>query len=166
MFGLLKKEKLSEVKCNDNELVAMADCKQIDIKSVSDPVFANEMMGKTMAYMFEQESIVICAPTNGILSVMYPTGHAFGITTESGIEILVHIGIDTVNSNGNGFKVYHNQGEPVRAGTPLVKVDFKKLSKAYDMSTMLIITNPNNKNIHFVKDVNLNRGDCVAFIGE
>ena len=146
----------------DSDIVAPADGKIIDVKTVPDPVFAEEMMGKTIAFKFDGDSVAVCAPANGTLKVMFPTGHAFGIETAEGVEILIHIGIDTVNANGDGFKICgKKQGDKVKAGEPIVKVDMKKLSEKYDTSTMLIITNDNKKEISFIDSQPVTRGSSL-----
>lgn len=92
----------------------------------------------------------VCAPANGTLETVFPTGHAFGLLTNEGVEILIHIGLDTVQLKGEGFDVLVKQGEKVRAGQPIVRVDRDAIAKkGYDLTTMLIITNANNKTINF-----------------
>lgn len=80
---------------------------------------------------------------------MFPTGHAFGLTLNNSVELLVHIGINTVESNGEGFTTLKKQGDVVKAGQPIVKVNQKVLSKKYDMPVMLIVTNPNGQEFKF-----------------
>ena len=95
---------------------------------------------------------------------MFPTGHAFGVTMKNGVELLVHIGIDTVNAKGDGFRVLGvKQDDTVRAGDPIVEVDLKKLSKKYDMPVMLIITNANanDQTITFRSPCAVKRGESV-----
>ena len=93
---------------------------------------------------------------------MFPTGHAFGVSGNNGVEILVHIGIDTVNAKGDGFRLGNfNQGDKVRAGDAIVNIDMKRLSKVYDMSTMLIITNSNNQEINFIKPQQVTKGQSI-----
>ncbi|MBQ9154757.1 MAG: PTS glucose transporter subunit IIA, partial [Solobacterium sp.] len=77
----------------------------IDISMVNDPVFSQKMMGDGIAFELKEEKAVICAPADGVLSVLFPTGHAFGVTADNGAELLVHIGINTVESEGKGFRV-------------------------------------------------------------
>ena len=134
----------------DNEIVAIAEGELIDVTTVSDPVFAQKMMGDSIAFRYDADKVILCSPANGTLSVMFPTGHAFGITMNNGAELLVHCGINTVEANGNGFRILKKkQGDTVKAGDPIVEADLKKLSATYDMSTMLIITNANNQIIKF-----------------
>lgn len=165
MFNLFdKKEKSNLVPLNvdDKSVVAMADGKLIDISMVPDDIFSKKMMGETAAFDFENEKVVICAPANGVLSVLFPTGHAFGITMKDGMELLVHIGINTVETNGNGFKILNvKQGDIIKAGQPIIEVDFKQLSKKYNTNTMLIITNDADVGSQFIDPKNVKRGEIV-----
>ena len=160
----LKKEEtisLPELDLDDSAIVAIADGEVIDITTVSDPVFAEQMMGKSTAFKYDKKT-VLCSPANGTLSVLFPTGHAFGIITNEGVELLVHCGVDTVNAKGNGFRILNKkQGDPVKAGDPIVEVDVPKLSNTYDMSTMLIITNANDKQLDFIDPQPVTRGQSV-----
>lgn len=150
MFSFFRKkeeEKNKVVDINDDQIAAIADGNMISIETVSDPVFATKMMGDGVA--FELDENTIYAPCNGTLSALYPTGHAFGITRNDGVEVLVHIGINTVQNNGDGFTILAKQGDTIKAGEAIVKVDLKKLKAKYDMTVMLIITDPNDKEITF-----------------
>lgn len=162
---LFKKEEeinLPELNVNDEAIVAIADGELIDVHTVSDPVFAEEMMGKSVAFKYEGK-VVLCSPANGTLGVLFPTGHAYGVAMNNGVELLVHCGIDTVNAKGDGFKLLaKKQGDSVKAGDPIVEVDINKLSKTYDMSTMLIITNANGKEIDFIEPQKVTRGQVVT----
>ena len=146
----------------DEDIVAIADGELIDVSTVSDPVFAEQMMGKSTAFKFDKDKVVLCSPANGTLAVLFPTGHAYGIAMNNGVELLVHCGVDTVNAKGDGFKLLgKKQGDAIKAGDPIVEVDIKKLSKTYDMSTMLIITNANDKELDFVDPQTVTRGQRV-----
>ena len=95
---------------------------------------------------------------------MYPTGHAFGIRRPDGLGVLVHVGINTVNLNGKGFKLYAKQGETVKAGQKLIKVSTEWIrDEGYDLSTMLIITEPLNKDerIQFIDKKHVTRGEII-----
>ncbi len=81
---------------------------------------------------------------------------------KNGAELLVHCGVNTVEANGDGFRLLKKkQGDTVKAGDPIVEVDLKKLSSKYDMSTMLIVTNANGTTITFAEPCHVNRGDSV-----
>lgn len=163
MFQLFKKKEiLTPLKVSDDAIVAMADGELIDVSTVSDPAFSKKLLGDSIAFAYSGDSVVVCAPANGVLSVLFPTGHAFGIIANDGVELLVHIGVDTVNANGDGFEMLnHKQGDHVSAGDPIVRVNLKKLSKTYDMATMLIITNANEKKIQFIEPQAVKRGQSV-----
>lgn len=157
-----KKEKLEPLHVDDTSIVAMADGELIDINSVPDDMFSKKLMGETTAFDFGNDKVTICSPANGTLSVLFPTAHAFGIQMNNGMELLVHIGINTVEANGDGFKVLNvKQGDAVKAGQPIVEVDFKKLSKTYNTNTMLIITNNLDRPASFTEPKSVKRGDVV-----
>lgn len=162
---LFKKEEtviLPEVNADDESIVALADGELIDVHTVSDSVFAEEMMGKSIAFEYKGDKVTICSPANGTLAVLFPTGHAFGVVMNNSVELLVHIGIDTVNAKGEGFKVLgKKQGDSVKAGDPIVEVDLKKLRSKYDMPVMLIVTNSNDKEIEFIEPQTVTRGQKV-----
>ena len=81
----------------------------------------------------------------------------------NGVELLVHCGVDTVNAKGDGFRLLgKKQGDDVKAGDPIVEVDVAKLSKTYDMSTMLIITNADDKELDFIDPQPVTRGQKVT----
>lgn len=164
LFGKKKEEtKLPEINAADTDIVAMADGEMIDVTTVPDPVFAEKMMGESTAFAYEGDKVTLCAPANGILSVLFPTGHAFGITRNDGVELLVHCGINTVDAKGNGFRILSKkQGDTVKAGDPIVEVDLKKLRGTYDMSTMLIVTNANGQTIGFAAPCHVTRGQKVT----
>ena len=120
------------------------------------------MMGDSIAFRFSEDRVTITSPADGELTALFPTGHAFGVTMKNGVELLVHIGIDTVNAKGDGFTLHKKkQGDQVKAQEAIVDVDLKKLGVHYDMSTMLIITNANGQEIHFIAPGSVRRGQSV-----
>lgn len=137
MFQLFKKKK-------GNEIGAVVSGTYKPLKDVNDAVFSQGLIGRGIAILADDNTI--CAPVDGILSVVFPTGHAFGIKMEDGLELLIHIGIDTVNLNGKGFELLVKQGMHVEKGTPLVNVDFPFLKQqGYECETMLLVTTPQEK---------------------
>ena len=142
-------EKVTEpvkVEIADDAIVAAADGHLLPLEAVADEVFSSKMMGDGVAVSPESDFIV--APANGKLTTVFPTGHAFGLTRTDGVEILVHIGINTVELKGQGFDVLAKQGDLVRAGQPIVKIDREALvQKGYDITTMTIITDNKGKDI-------------------
>ena len=161
LFGRFENQS-PRLNVEDSDIVAPADGTILDITSLPDPMLAEETLGKSVAFRYDGDSVVVCAPASGVLSALFPTGHAFGIETKEGVELLVHIGIDTVNEKGNGFTLYSlRKGDAVSAGDPVVKVDLAKLSQKYDMSTILIVTDDNGKEIDFLDSGKVARGQSV-----
>ena len=137
---LLKKEEKLETFA-DSAIITLVKGKLISVEEVKDPVWGRSMMGQSIA--IEPAENYVVAPCNGTLEAVFPTGHAFGLRMEDGTGILVHIGIDTVSLNGEGFKVFKKQGDKVKAGEKVVSADFSLIKKkGLEASTMLIITEP------------------------
>ena len=164
MLSIFKKKETAvpkaSVHVSDDEITAIADAVMIPLEEVKDDAFAQKMMGDVVA--FELKEDVVLSPCNGTLSAVFPTGHAYGLTMKNGVELLVHVGINTVSSKGDGFKVLVEQDQKVQAGDPLVKLDMKKLKANYDMTTMLIITDPNEKEIRFIDYGEVEKGQKIS----
>ena len=112
----------------------------VALSDVPDEVFASGTMGQGIA--IEPEEDVVKSPVAGTVSLVYPTGHAIGITSDKGAEILIHIGIDTVNLKGKHFKALIEQGQKVTVGTPLVEFDYQAIQAAgYAPTVTMIVTN-------------------------
>ena len=112
----------------------------VALSDVPDEVFASGTMGQGIA--IQPEENVVKSPVAGTVSLVYPTGHAIGITSDKGAEILIHIGIDTVNLKGKHFKALIEQGQKVTVGTPLVEFDYQAIQAAgYAPTVMMIVTN-------------------------
>ena len=162
MLNLFRKRN-SALDVSDDEIVAPADGMIIDVTSVSDPIFSESKLGPEVAFQYSGSKVTLCAPANGELSVLFPTGHAFGITMKNGVEILVHCGVDTVEAKGDGFTLFDKkQGDSVKAGEPIITVDLNKLKARYDMSTMLIITESNGQTFQFKGPGAIARGDSLT----
>lgn len=112
----------------------------VALENVNDPVFSSGAMGKGLAV--KPTEGVVYAPADAEVTIAFETGHAYGLKTATGAEILIHIGIDTVSMNGNGFEKLVAAGDKVKAGTPLAKFDAAKIAEAgLDDTTMIIVTN-------------------------
>lgn len=131
MFNLFKKKE----KC----LYAPVSGKCIDISEVNDETFSSKALGDGIA--IEPVSNEIVAPANGKIEMIFPTGHAFGMNCDNGYEIIIHIGIDTVELNGNGFTVLKKVGSIVKKGEPIIRIDIDTIKKSCDPVTMMIVTN-------------------------
>ena len=143
MFGLFKKKKQENQETSALNLVAICDGKVMPLSEVPDPVFSQKMAGDGVA--IEPTSDVIVAPADGELSLVFNTKHAFAMTLENGIELLVHVGLETVSLNGEGFEQLAEAGQKIKAGTPILKIDrdFIK-SKGLPLITPILITNPDS----------------------
>lgn len=112
----------------------------VDLKDVNDPVFSSEAMGKGIA--IKPSDNTVYAPADGTISIAFETGHAYGIKTDKGAEILIHIGIDTVSMDGNGFTPKVKAAQKVKAGDVLATFEPAKIKEAgLDDTTMIIVTN-------------------------
>ena len=123
-----------------NCLVAVADGDIIPLSEVPDPVFAEKMAGDGAAIVIKGDTVV--APADGELTLVFQTKHAFALKLDNGLELLVHIGVDTVSLNGEGFEQLVEAGQTVKAGTPIIKIDRDFiLSKGLSLATPILITN-------------------------
>lgn len=114
--------------------------KVVNLEYVPDSMFSSKMLGDGVAINIEED--IICAPQDGVIKVLFETKHAFVMVTKEGAEILVHIGLDTVDLSGEGFEAMASVGDKVKVGDPIVKVDRGLVkSKGFNLITMIIITN-------------------------
>lgn len=131
MFGLFAKKEI--------ELYAPVKGECIELSKVNDQVFAQKMMGDGLAFNMEVGEIF--APCDCEVQMLFPTLHAIGLKTKNNVEILIHIGMDTVNLNGEGFKAYVKQGDKLKKGQKMIEVDMNLLKeKNIDLCTPMIIT--------------------------
>lgn len=133
MFNFLKKNK-------EVSILASMTGEVIEIEKVPDEVFAEKMVGDGLA-IIPSEGIVV-SPCDGEVMQVFPTNHAVGILTKEGVEILIHVGLDTVNLKGNGFKAYVAQGDKVKKGDKLLEFDIDYISQnAKSIISPIVITN-------------------------
>jgi glucose-specific phosphotransferase system IIA component len=109
----------------------------IPLEDVPDPVFASGMLGKGIG--IEPDSGELLAPVDGTISLIAKTKHALGITTADGAELLLHIGLDTVEMNGDGFQCYVQQNQTVTLGQRLMRFDRDKIRMAGHGTTLLVL---------------------------
>lgn len=133
----------SEVKENgteQKELKSILDGTVLPLEEVPDEVFSQRIMGDGIA--IEPSSSVVYAPADGeITVVMEETGHACGMKLKNGLELLIHVGVDTVSMGGDGFELLVKEGDTVKSGTPLIKFDKEKIKAAgHPCTTMMIVT--------------------------
>lgn len=140
MFSKLFKKKNNGVVCSPIE------GKIVDVSEVPDPVFSGKMMGEGIAVI--PEGNTVCSPVNGQVVQIFKTKHAILLKSDDDLEIIIHIGLETVNLNGEGFEVLINEGEKVTIGKELIKVDFEFIkSKGINTIIPVVIINHEDKNI-------------------
>ncbi|AEH54609.1 PTS sugar transporter subunit IIA [Heyndrickxia coagulans] len=134
MFKLFSKKAAVE------ELVAPMSGKVVQIEDVPDEVFSRKMIGDGIA--IEPDEGVVVSPVDGEVVQFFPTKHAVGLKTKSGLEILIHIGMETVALNGEGFEGFVQQGDRVKAGDKLVTFDLEQIrERAESIISPIVITN-------------------------
>ena len=133
----------------------------VALSNVNDPVFSSGAMGQGIAVKPSQD--VVYAPADAEVAIVFPTGHAYGLRTANGAEILIHVGIDTVSMNGEGFNQRVNQGDKVKAGDVLGTFDSAKIAAAgLDNTTMVIVTNTADfASVNPVASGSVAKGDAV-----
>ncbi|MEW9109508.1 PTS sugar transporter subunit IIA [Cytobacillus gottheilii] len=133
LFG--KKEEVKSV-----DILAPLSGAAVSLETVPDPVFAEKMMGDGIA--IEPTEGVVVSPVKGEVLQVFPTKHAIGLKAENGAEILIHIGLETVSMNGEGFEAHVSEGSKVEVGDQLVTFDMNLVKeKAKSTITPVIITN-------------------------
>ena len=135
-----EKEEVAPATLQNETLVTPILGDVVSLADVNDPVFSSGAMGQGIAVKPSQG--VVYAPADAEVSIAFPTGHAFGLKTTDGAEVLIHVGIDTVSMNGEGFEAKVAQGDKVKAGDVLGTFDSNKIAAAgLDDTTMVIVTN-------------------------
>ncbi len=138
------KEKTTEKSAEDDGLYAYATGQMISMEEVKDSTFAQKMLGDGFAILPEEGKV--CAPVNGTVSSVFDTKHAICLISDGGVEILIHIGIDTVNLQGKHFTAYVKDGDVVKAGQPLVSFELEKVKQAgYDTVIPMVFTDPDHQ---------------------
>lgn len=132
MFNIFKKKKYVDIYSPINGRL-------LKIEDVPDPVFSQKMVGDGVA--LEPTEGIVYSPVNGTIIQLFPTKHALGIKTEEGLEVLIHIGMDTVEMKGNGFESFVSEGEKVKVGDKLIKFDMELVEKEHPLTSPIIITN-------------------------
>lgn len=151
---------------DSNAILSPVAGRLVNLEATGDPVFASRVLGEGVGVVPETTGeTAVLAPVSGMLKTVARTGHAFGIKTDGGIEVLVHIGIDTVDMDGEGFAVVVAKGERIAAGEPLATVDFGKVAAA-GHSVVVVVTVVNAAELTVVTPLigdgsgDNNGGDC------
>lgn len=142
-----------------NILTAVADGNLVLLDNVPDEVFSKRTMGDGVAIQIRNNTIV--SPADGVINSIYP--HAFGITLPNGIEILVHIGVNTVALKGKGFKILVDKNTAVKRGDKIIQIDKKLIeSSGFNCITMMVVTEPNDYKFTFQAKGMVSRGTSVV----
>lgn len=138
------------------QVLAPLSGKAVPITEVPDPVFADKILGDGVAVIPTSSTVV--SPAAGKVVNVADTYHAYGIETNDGLELLIHVGINTVELKGKGFDNHVRVGDPVKAGTPLCDVDWDVIKQAgYETYTPVLVTN-----MEVIKSLTVETGDCEA----
>lgn len=158
MFGLFGKKEKKEI---DMNIYAPVNGTCIPLDQVKDKVFASKMMGDGVGFQYEGDTVY--APMDGKIMMVANTKHAVGMMGDNGVEVLIHVGLDTVNLNGQGLEVLVKQNQSVKKGTAMIKIDrgFMK-EKEIDLTTPMVITNGADYTISKLHEGEaVTTGDCV-----
>lgn len=139
LFDTLKKKQLTE---EDSCIYSPVDGEAVTLESLQDGMFSEKIMGDGIAVIPSSGEFRV--PVSGTMVSVFPTGHAYGIKTASGKEVLVHIGLDTVEMKGEGFQPHVKQGQKVNQGDKMVSVDLQAVKRAgYSAVTSIVVTSQN-----------------------
>ena len=157
------KTKTESAAADVKELKSILDGKVMPIEEAPDDVFSQKIMGDGLA--IEPSNNVVTAPADCDVSVvMADTGHACGLSLPNGVELLIHVGVDTVDMGGDGFKLLVKEGDHVKAGQPLIEFDPAKIKAAgHPCTTMLIVTSEGNAaNIKMHSGIDAKAGETTV----
>lgn len=155
MFKLFKKKK--------NEVYAPTNGQLKSIEKVNDQVFSTKLMGD--GYAIEPADTTLFSPVNGEVLSIFPTKHAITFKTDKGTEVLLHIGLDTVELKGQGFSILVNEGDQVTTESKIAEVDFDFLkSEGKETDVIVVVTNlPEGKHLT-INEGSINHGDVVSLV--
>ena len=160
-------EKKTEVKEN-TKTEFITSCMKGTVKDISeaaDAVFSSKAMGNGV--VVEPVSGEVYAPVSGTVKMIFPTQHAIGFESEDGVEVLIHMGIDTVNLNGEGFTLSVKEGDTVQQGQKIAEMDLNLISeKGYSTQTMLVVTKADDRNVETIPNESADASTNVIHIVE
>lgn len=135
--------------------------KCVKISEVPDPTFGEEILGKGIAVIPTDGKVY--APADGVISTLFPTGHAVGITTDEGVELLIHVGLETVSLEGKPFTVHTEMDAKIKKGDLLLDADLKAIEEAgLKIITPMVVGNTDEfKEVEGMTDKNVVPGDAV-----
>ena len=138
----------------------------VPLAEVPDEVFAEGMAGQGCAIVPESSGEAV-APVSGVLVKLFEGGHAFGIAADGGMEMIVHLGLDTIEMRGRGFERIATEGDRVEAGQPIVRFDLEEIrSDGYDPVTPVVVTNPEEHPVTDTRTGEIEAGDPLFEAGD
>ena len=142
-------------------VAAALEGEAVELKQVNDPAFSEEMFGKGVA--IKPASGKVVSPVKGVVTQMFDTGHAVSITSDEGIEILIHVGIDTVKLKGEFFTQLAKNGDKIEVGSDLISFDIEAIQAAgFDVVTPIVVCNSENYGkFDIITGANVKCGDAV-----
>lgn len=148
IFDIFKKSKVDDDK--DKGILSPTNGELLEITQVPDQVFSQKLMGDGFA--MKSNDGIILSPVNGIVEMVFETKHAIGLKTSDGLEVLIHLGIDTVNLRGEGFKVFVNANDKVKAGDKLIEMDleFIRNNATSDISPVIFTNLKENQSVKVI----------------
>ncbi|MCL2018797.1 MAG: PTS glucose transporter subunit IIA [Oscillospiraceae bacterium] len=154
MFGFGKKSNITTIASPMNGTV-------IPLSEINDPVFSQGILGPGIA--IKPESGCVLAPCNAVIEQMFETGHAVSLLTDDGLQLLIHVGIDTVKLKGMYYTIVKNSGEKVNKGEVLMEFDAAAISaEGFDTVTPVVVCNPDDfGKLSFAKEGTVKAGDML-----
>lgn len=151
LFGNAE-ENSNEIEVEKNTIYAPLKGNVIPLKEIGDGVFSEGILGKGCGIRPEAETVV--APFNGTITQITDTKHAIGVKSDDGIEMIIHVGLDTVSMNGKGFQVFVNVGDHISCGQKLLTFDSKAIADAgfSSVTAVIVINSDEYKDVEVVKD--------------
>lgn len=146
------------------DYVAVATGTLMSVTASADPVFAQKMMGDGYLIIPSEDTIV--APVAGTIKTIFPTLHAITILADNGDEVVIHVGLDTVKLQGDGFQVFVKEGDHVEVGDHLLEVDFASIKdKVPSIGIPVVVTNIGMRRVKLVKKALVQANDVAMTIG-
>jgi glucose-specific phosphotransferase system IIA component len=145
------------------QVLAPLDGMAVDLEKVPDEVFAQKMAGDGVA--IDPSGSIAVAPVSGQLVKLFPGGHAFGIATAGGVELIVHLGLDTIELKGEGFERLATEGQMVQAGTPIVRFDRAVIERMGKVMISPVVSSGDGTVVHRTSGV-VRAGRDVLFVLE
>ena len=150
----------------DNRIAIAAPVagKLVSIREVNDPTFGEEILGKGVAIIPQDNKI--CAPADGVISTVFPPGHAAAMKSSDGVEILIHVGLDTVKLDGKYFTIHASEGQEVKKGDLLLEADMEQIkAEGYDIITPIVICNTDEfSDFQMAESADVSQGDEILTI--